>query len=281
MKKKLLLAAMACAVAACSEDKKNDEIITREDEFLTVELSFMPYTVEPVTRTVTGIADVVTQLDVWLYENGSEVAAFHQAAGDAGFGSLAVTLNKTKTYTLYAVGHRAGSAATLADGIITFPDDRVTHSMYYATTFTPGSTTALACLMERIVAAFRLETTDAVPSDANRIVVTFSNVFNRWSVTAGGVNPVNSQSTVNLTSVRPDGTVTCTTYAIVTNAQTQHDITVTALDADGNTLQERTFNDVPLRNGYRTTYRGVYFTDTNHTATFSIGEWQEYDVIEF
>lgn len=71
----LLLAAMACAVAACSEDEKRDEIITSEDDFLTVELSFTPYTVEPVTRAVTGIADVVTRLDVWLYENGSNAAS--------------------------------------------------------------------------------------------------------------------------------------------------------------------------------------------------------------
>ena len=70
-------------------------------------------------------------------------------------------------------------------------------------------------------------------------------------------------------------------YAIVTDAQTTHDITVTALDENDQEVQTRTFEDVPLRNGYKTTYRGTFFIDTPASAGFTVDDWNEYDVVEF
>ena len=70
-------------------------------------------------------------------------------------------------------------------------------------------------------------------------------------------------------------------FSIVTDAQTTHDITVTAYDAQDNIIQQRTFTAVPLRNGYKTSYRGVYFTDTPTAANFIVNDWNEYDEVEF
>ena len=73
-------------------------------------------------------------------------------------------------------------------------------------------------------------------------------------------------------------------YAIVTDAQTLHTVIVEALDADGNALvpaHVKTFENVPLRNGYKTTYRGAFFTEENMTMTFTVDDWNEYDVVNF
>ena len=275
--KKVLLIMMATAIlAACSSDEE-----PTSSELTDVTLTFSPYQVDAITRAATSIAGIVTRLDVWLYESGSECAAVHQSADDVQFGSISLTLDKTKTYTLYAVGHKAAGPATLADGIITFPDDKVTHSMYFTTTFSPSVTTSLSCLMQRIVAQFRIETTDAVPADMKKIQITINDVFDRWSVTTGGTNQVDRTYTINITSTAQDGTVALNVFSIVTDVQTLHTVTVTGLDADDAvTLTPRTFADVPLRNGYRTTYRGA-LRDASATATFTVDDWNDLETINF
>ena len=58
-------------------------------------------------------------------------------------------------------------------------------------------------------------------------------------------------------------------------------VTVTALDENDQEVQMRTFTNVPLRNGYKTTYRGTFFIDTPVTSGFTVNEWNEYDVVDF
>ena len=237
-----------------------------------VMLTFSPY---EMTRAATSIASVVNHLDVWI-SDGTTTADLHQTSGDADFGSLSVTLDKTKTYTLYAVGHRA-DGATLTDGVISFTDDKVTNSMFYSTTFSPATTTELSCLMQRIVADFRLEITDDIPAACKSFRFTVNGIFDRWNVTTGGTHSLDRVSTISYGGTSSIFNV----YAIVTDAQTTHDITVEALDNNGDVLQTRTFTAVPLRNGYKTTYRGTFFIDTAASASFLIDDWSEYDAVDF
>ena len=231
-----------------------------------------------MTRAAVSIADVVTHLDVWITD-GTTTTDIHQTSSTDGFGSVSVTLDKTKTYTLYAIGHKA-DGATLADGVISFTDDKVTHSMYYSTTFSPATTTSLSCLMNRIVADFRLEITDDIPTDCKKLRFTVGNVYDRWNVSTGGTHSLDRVSIISYGGTSSIFNV----YAIVTDAQTLHTVTVEALDADGNALvpaQSKTFENVPLRNGYKTTYRGAFFTEENMTMTFTVDDWNEYDTVTF
>ena len=275
MKKCVFFALAAMVLTACSSDN-GEEPRVKSEEFTEVVLTFSPYEQTAMTRAATSVATVVTRLDVWLYESGSEVAAIHQSSSDEGFGTITATLNKTKTYTLYAVGHKA-DGATLSDGVISFTDDKVTHSMFYTTTFSPATTTSLSCLMQRIVADFRLEITDDIPTSAVKFRFTISDVFDRWNVTTGGTHSLNRVSTISYGGTSAIFNV----YAIVTDAQTMHDILVEALDANGDVLQSRTFAAVPLRNGYKTNYKGTFFIDTPMSMNFIVDDWNEYDEVTF
>lgn len=273
MKKILILC--AAILAACSSP--TDEETALSDSVAEVTLNFSPYQMETMSRAATSIADIVTHLDVWLTD-GTTTATVHQTTADAAFGSITVTLDKTKTYQLYAVGHRANGFATLSDGaVISFPDDKVTHTLYYTTTFTPATTASLSCEMTRIVAQFRVEITDNIPEECKTMRFTIANVFDRWNVSTGATHSLDRVSTINYNGTSSIFNV----YAIVTNEQTLHDITIEALDADEGVIQTRSFADVPLRNGYKTTYRGTFFIDTATAATFTIGDWQEYDTVNF
>ena len=272
----------AVMTTACSNDSDD---LTSGDDFTAgdgsavakteVTLTFSPYTMEAMTRTATSIASIVTHLDVWLV-NGSDVITLHTTNADDGFGTVSMTLDKTKTYTLYAIGHKA-DGATLSDGVISFTDDKVTHSMFYTTTFSPATTTSLSCLMTRIVADFRLEITDEIPAAVKKLRFTVSDVFDRWSVTDGGTHQLDRTSLITYNSTSAVFNI----YAIVTDAQTTHTVTVTALDENDQELQTRTFADVPLRNGYKTNYRGTFFIDSGVSSSFTVDDWNEYDIVDF
>ena len=275
MKKLLFMALAALWLVGCSEQSEQTE---QSDELTKVSLSFSPYeqsAMARTTRAASSIAGIVTHLDVWITD-GTTTQDIHQTSSDADFGSLSVTLNKTKTYTIYAIGHKA-DGATLSDGVISFTNDKVTHAMFYTTTFTPSETTSLSCLMTRIVSQFSFSTTDQVPANVTKMSLTVNDVYDRWNVSTGATHSLNRTSTFENFSKKADGTVTFNIFSIVTDAQTTHDITVTAYDAQDNIVQQRTFTNVPLRNGYKTSYRGVYFTDTPTDAIFTVNDWNEYD----
>ena len=285
MKRKFVFfwAAMAACVmmTACSSESE-DEMVNGQSSMVNdkadVVLTFSPYDVSPMTRTAVSIADVVNHLNVWLV-SGSDVIALQQTTSDANFGTITATLDKTKTYTMYAVAHKA-DGATLTDGVVAFTDDKVTHSMWYTTTFSPSTTTSLACEMTRIVADFRLEITDEIPTAVKKLRFTISDVFDRWSVTDGGTHQLDRTSIINYNGTSAVFNI----YAITTDAQTLHTVTVEALDADGNALvpaQQKVFENVPLRNGYKTTYRGAFFTEENMTMTFTVNDWNEYETVDF
>ena len=268
---------MSAAVACLTSCSQMEEPEAAKDNPAQVSITFSPYDIAPMTRSATSIATIASKLDVWIYENGSEVAAVHQSSSDVEFGSVSLTLDKTKTYTLYAIAHKA-DGATLSDGVISFTDDKVTHAMYYTTTFSPATTTSLSCQMTRIVSLFRLTITDEIPAAVKKLRFTISNVFDRWNVTTGGTNQLDRTSAITYGGTAANFSV----YAITTDAQTMHDIMVEALDANGDVLQTRTFENVPLRNGYRTQYTGTFFIDTPTSATFTVeSDWTDYDTVTF
>ena len=155
MKKRIDAAAVLVAVVMCvvfaSASCESDADMVTDAEPVSVSVTFSPYEVMPMTCgsgdshaglpldavTRAAVADYASRLDAWVYCDGNEVQAVHQTSGDADFATLSLTLDRRKTYTLYAVAHKGADVATLADGVVSFPDDKVTHSFFYSETFCP------------------------------------------------------------------------------------------------------------------------------------------------
>ena len=269
---------LALCLAACQQLPSNEIVNPLEAEEVSV--TFAPVRVPQEAMDEQSIADICTRLDVWFICEG-ETIDVHQASTDAGFGTVILSLNKTKTYTMYAVAHKATCAATLADNIISFPDDKVTHTLYATSTFSPASTTTINAEMQRIVAKFRFTTTDAVPDDVTQMRFTLGSVVDRWNVTIGGTHQLDRVATFENFSKNQDGTATFVVYAIVTNAETQHDVTVEALGTNDAVIESRTFEDVSLRNGYKTSYSGTFFVTTPMQISFTVADWNTFDVVNF
>ena len=74
MKKLIILLSVVAMLVSCS---KETEDITNVSEKETVTLTFSPYTMSSMTRSVVSIANVVTHLDVWFVE-GDNITDVHQ-----------------------------------------------------------------------------------------------------------------------------------------------------------------------------------------------------------
>ena len=277
------LAVVAVAtLTACTNDGAGEVL---KNETAEVRMTFTPYEVEPMTRaddasglTRAAVADYATRLDVWIYDGDTEVQAVHQQSTDEGFASLSVRLEKSKTYTVYACAHKAAGAATLSNGVVSWPDDKLTHSFFYSQTFSPATTTTLNCLMERIVGNFRLEITDAVPADVARMTVDVGVSPTRWNVGGFGENAV---SRVSSLTPAVGSSPALSVFLLASSEEEKRDITVTAYDASDAVVQQRVFSDVPIRAGYRSTYRGAFFTSGVVTMTFTTNDWMDYETVEF
>ncbi len=270
----IYLAVMALATTTCTSEDASEVM---NHETTDMRLVFMPYDVEPMTRA--AVADYATRLDVWIYEGDTEVQAVHQQSTDDDFASLSVTLEKSKTYTVYAVAHKAAGVATLTNGVVAWPDDKVTHSFWYTATFSPATTTTLNCLMERIVGNFRLIITDEVPDGVTRMTVSMGLSLTRWDIAGYGVNP---QERVSTFTPAAGSTPTLSAFVIADGDDPViYSITVTAYDGENAVIQQRTFSDVPIRAGYRTTYTGGFFTDAAVTMSFTVNDWIDYDTFVF
>ena len=268
------LAVVAMAMlTACTNDGAGEVL---NNETAEVRMTFSPYEVEPMMRA--AVADYATRLDVWLYEGGSEVQAVHQQSTDEGFASLSVRLEKSKTYTVYACAHKAAGEASLSNGVVSWPDDKVTHSFFYSQSFSPATTTTLNCLMERIVGNFRLEVTDKVPEGVARITVDVGMSPTRWNVAGYGENAV---SRVSSFTPAVGASPTLSVFLLAGSDEEKRDVTVTAYDATDAVVQQRVFSDVPIRAGYRSTYRGAFFTEADEVMTFTVNDWVDYETVEF
>lgn len=276
----------AAVLAACSsstdEDSAlNDSVVETKTQ---VTLTFSPYEMSPMTRTATSISGIATHLDVWLIDDNSTTTV-HQTSSDTGFGTIMVPLNRLKTYSMVAVAHKCAGSATLTDGIIAFPDDKVTHSMVYKTTFSPATTTSLSCEMQRIVGMLRFEIADQVPDDAYTMRFEMGNRYNRWNISTNtGTNATERVSAFNNFS-RDEQTHTAafSLYVIPTNlTETDEiDVTVKALTEGGDEIESKTFANVPIKAGYKTTYHGQFFTTSSTSASFTIDDWSNLNTIEY
>ena len=281
MKKCVFLMAAAAMMAACSSDN-GEEPVNNEKETVTISFPQFQQTIEPMTRTNTDVSTLVTHIDVWLTD-GTTTTDIHQVSTDTGFGTVSVELTRNKTYTMYAIAHKANGAATLTNNIIAFPEEKVTHSMFYTTQFNPSTTKQMSCEMNRIVGQFRLETTDAVPNNVVKVQFIIPQTCTRWSVSGVGANKIDRTSEITVSSKNQDGTASFNIYIIGSDTDETYDITVKALDANNNVVTngERTFSGVTIRNNYKTIYSGAFFSPSTLTSSFVVSDWETFESINF
>lgn len=267
-----LLAFASLALVACTKEKP---LGTTE----AVIINFTPYDVAPMKAT-SSVSTVCSRLDIYIIEQGTtDTLRIHQARDiNADFGSATVTLQTNKTYNLIAVAHNSTDTCTFNGGIVSFPGDIIKQTLVADTTFCPGDGLSLNVVMQRIVGMFKMRVTDSIPSDITGFQFTISPSGRKFNIsTMQGTDPAERIHTINSTSTDNNGVAAYNVYVMaddMTNVK-YVDIEAKALNPT-NDGEVRQFTQVPIKNGYVTTYSGTFFITFGMDFTFSVDDWNEY-----
>ena len=263
--KKYLFIALAVLVAACEKPILDEDVVSMKEA--NVILHMTQYEQEAfgnsgnraATRAATDITELCSRLNIAIFDaEGTKVKTVAQKEGDASFGTVALTL-AAGTYQLVVIAHNAeGSATITSTEKVTFPNNKVTDTFYYyGDLVVTSEVQSYDLTLTRAVAMFRMVLTDEeIPSTVTKFKFYYTGGSSTFSPSAG-YGCVNSKQT-EIRTVSDDGV-----YEIFTLPHTEEDVltklTVTALDANDNTVKERVFENVPVTRNQITRYTGSFF----------------------
>ena len=265
----LALLAVACEKSIIDEDKTSP---VQQDA--NVILHFKQYQQEAFTRSVTNITELCSRLNIAIFDaDDTKVKTVAQKEGDAGYGTVSLTL-AAGTYRLVVIAHNCdGSATITSTEKVTFPNNKVTDTFYYyGDLVVTDAKQSYDLTLMRAVAMFRLVLTDeSVPSSVAKLKFYYLGGSSTFSPKDGygcvnskqtEIRPVPSGSSQSEASQGPSA-VAGITFEIFTLPHTEDDVltklTVTALDANDNVVKERTFENIPITRNQVTRYTGSFF----------------------
>ena len=273
--KKIMFLALALLLAACEDFFLDEETNANKDA--NVILHFVQYEQGPfddgenalpyrggagvgsATRAATDITELCSRLNIAIFDaGGTKVKTVAQKEGDSNYGTIALTLGAS-TYRLVVIAHNGeGSATITSTEKVTFPNNKVTDTYYYyGDLIVTDAKQSYDLTLTRAVAMFRLVLTDEdIPANVAKFKFYYLGGSSTFSP-KDGYGCVNSKQT-EIRPVSDDGI-----YDIFTLPHNEEDIltklTVTALDANDNAVQERTFENVPVIRNQITRYTGSFF----------------------
>ena len=259
--KKFMLFALALLAAACEKPVIDEDLVATKDA--NVILHFKQFEQEAFTRAATDITELCSRLNIALFDaEGTKVKTVAQKEGDSSYGTVALTLT-AGTYRLVVIAHNCdGSATITSTEKVTFPNNKVTDTFYYyGDLVVTEAKQSYDLTLTRAVAMFRLVLTDeSVPSNVAKLKFYYLGGSSTFSP-KDGYGCVNSKQTEVRTV--PADFVSGTAFDIYTLPHTESDVltklTVTALDANDNTVKERIFENVPITRNQITRYTGSFF----------------------
>lgn len=278
MKKTLTALAAVLALAACQ--KENTAPVGEGMEtFDTVHFDFTPYQVEPM-KNISSVSTVCSRLDIYVIDTaaGDTLRLHQERTATTGFGTATAVLQTNRSYRLVALAHNNTDTAHFDGAVFSFADDKVKQTLVADTLFSPGDGLQLQVVMKRIVGQFRLRVADTIPDEVASFRLTVDSAYSRWNVPLRhGVNLSRREHPISSMNRGSDGYVTFIINVIPDDLESVRTVRITAeaLDAQGTAVETRTFEAVPIRAGYKTTYTGSFFITFDMGFTFGVGDWGE------
>ena len=270
MKKMILLAALpAMSAGLLAMLTACEKPITPEGDDGNVHLTFVPMTHDVSTRGTVAIGDYFSRLAVQMFDqDGNKVfdKVKTQSRDDDDFGTLSVGLT-TGTYTVVAVGHSSPVTPTIksTDMVQFTAKDGIKNSdtfCYCGTVTIDADHTSHELRMNRMTAMVMFEFTDET------IPMNYIALRAEYSGGSANFNPTTSEGCTKSTQseLRAKATPYFFTFPYM-SAEGTLKMTLSALDADGNTLLMRTLTDIPVTRNRITKCTGKLFGDGDFTIT--------------
>jgi hypothetical protein len=264
MKKTMVAVLTALAMVGCSAD--HSEPIQGSKS-----VTFHVYEQEAMSRA--ALADACSSINYYRYVGGELANSIAQTSADEDFGTITDKMDYG-THELYFIGHKAGSV-TMTDGVATFDKVNDTFSYYASVVVDEDSDPSMGISMPRRVAKFELVTTDALPTTLSTVVVTITGAATTLDVKSGLGASVATQTKTITVPASNIGKTNCTfgSYVFLPDGVNAVNVNYTFKDANGSTMAEHTFSDVPMATNYITRYTGNAFSDDFNGAVTAQNEW--------
>lgn len=215
--------------------------------------------------------------DLWLFDYmGEELKqTIHQSSTDEGFGSVAVTA-ETGDHSFCFVASR-GTGATVSGGVITWEKPSDTFWAKTMLTVTQQTATAQSVELQRVATKLKITVTDEVPATLSKLTIT----ADTWH---SGINALTGEPTaaaartstisVPASYIGTAGQLIASIFGICGDNYTT-DVSVTASDANSQTIASVALEDVPMKKNTTTSYSGPLFT-RQPTFTMTVADsWGE------
>lgn len=253
-------------------------------QFNVAELEQVPFPSASSVRA-TDVKTLCTRVSLAVYQSGTKISQVNQQSSDTNFGRFQLVLSPG-TYQFVIIAHSGQKNPTMTDiEKITF-DGKVTDTFYYYTEFTVDQSVTRDLELRRAVAMFRLTATDNVPDAVRKMHFFYTGGSSTFDAVRG-VGCVNSRQS-EYREVTSDMLGKPTTFEVYTFPRADSNtlkMTVTALDANDNTITFKEFPQVDIQRNMITQYTGEFFGgqaggDTNEPGTVTLGihskdEWSQ------
>lgn len=239
------------------------------------------------TRAIEPIGKVCTKLTISVYNvEGQRVYSVNKKSTDADFANVTMKLAEGK-YHLVIVAHSNEKNATTTDiNKITFDGKLSDTFHYYKEIELVAGSNNIDVVMERVTAMFRLEIADQIPENVKQLKFYYTGGSSTLSGYTGA-GSVNSRQT-EIRNIQA-GVNTYEVYTFPQSDDKKLNMTITALNASGETVCTKTFEDVAVSKNMITRYKGNLFTNIapptasdNYNFSISVNtDWKGENVIEF
>lgn len=231
----------------------------------------------PATRAQQPITDLCSRLTFVVYQGETKMRLVSQKQGDKDFGVAAFNL-PIGTYTFAIIGFNGDGCTVNSLEKITLKglkdtflycselevtDEKVTHDVE----------------LQRVVAMFRLQLIDKeIPEDVRQLQFSYSGGCTTMSALTSYGSVTSGTQTAKLDVA--SGQRQFEVYTIPRDETGTLKMTITAVDAAGNTMMERVFDSVPVRRNTITVYTGNFFDGSTETGDIGFGmtaesDWEE------
>ena len=295
MKQIFVLAALTMIMAGCEKPILGEDGKSKGDGNVTLVFSANngDVTRGSARRAATqNLALYFTKLNVQVFDAWGEKAFSTmktQTSDDSEFGHLTCQL-EAGTYTVVAVGHSSIKSATIkSPQMVQFTasdGEKLTDTFCYCGQIEVGNEELQQTFtMQRVAAMVQLKLTDEdVPESFTKMTIGYTGG-------SANFNPTTFEGTTKSTQSENRTKSDTSTYQVFTFPYLAETgtlkMTVTAYDAQGNTLRQRVFDAVPVTRNKITTYTGHFFEDGDGDITqsgfgFTInGDWDGEDTYTF
>jgi hypothetical protein len=238
-------------------------------------------TTSTMTRGMTADGNSMTDLWLFDYMDGALVRTVHKSQGDVDFDSPSLSM-KYGEHTVYFVASR-GKTPDVDGTSITWqqPSD----TFWKSVQVTVGSSTGnVNVVLDRVVTKFKATINDVVPEGTDKLCITPATWWYGMDyVTGSAIQSQHTERSITVPAsyIGTSGELAASIFGLSDDDEWMTDVTITAKDAEGNTLGSVVLNDVPFLRNRTTEASGNLFAGTMAFSVTLNEEWLESVTIEW